>query len=159
VNAPTERWQDGPDLVVMAAPLLVAGIRRVWPGRLDWPLRSMLASALLTLLIGAGLGKGDAVMLDRVAAANGYHYCQTLDVWDPHGSRGGGPALQSWGYSRTACTANRPHRRGGPGLTPDTGNWHRGPVFQGKRLSSARLSVLSDWGCWGQAASSLLLAL
>ncbi len=109
------RWQDGPDLVVMAAPLLVAGIRRLWPGRLDRPLRTMLASALLTLLIGAGLGKGDAMMLARVAAANGYRYCQTLDVWDPHGGRGGGPALQSWGYSRAACPANGPIVEANPG--------------------------------------------
>ena len=104
-------WRDGPDLVVMAAPLLVAALRRAWPGRMDRPFRSMLVSALLAVLIGTALGKGDAVLLDRVASLHGYHYCETLDVWDPHGSRGGGPALQSWGYSRAACPASGPATR------------------------------------------------
>ncbi len=101
-------WRDGPDLVVMAAPLLVAAIRSIWPGRLDRPIRTVLVSALLVVLLGAALGKGDAVLLDRVASHYGYHCCRTLDVWDPHGSRGGGPSLHSWGYSRAACPGHGP---------------------------------------------------
>ena len=103
------QWQDGPDLVVMAAPLLAAAIGFVWPGkRIGHPILSCVAFVLLTVLIGIGLGKGDALMLDHIASAQGYHYCPTLDVWDPHGNRGGGPALSSWGYSRLACPASGP---------------------------------------------------
>ena len=100
------QWQDGPDLVVMAAPLLVAVIGVVWPeAGMNRPILSWVAFVLLTVLVGIGLGNGDALVLDRIASANGYHYCPTLDVWDPHGNRGGGPALSSWGYSRLDCPA------------------------------------------------------
>ena len=107
-GAATVDWRDGPDLVVMAAPLVAAAIRRVWPGRLDRPIRSVLVSALLAVLIGVGLGEGDARLLDHIASLHGYRYCQALDIWDPHGNRGGGPALQSWGYSRAACPVSGP---------------------------------------------------
>ena len=111
----TVNWRDGPDLVVMAAPLLVAALRRVWPGRPDRPFRSVLVSALLAALIAVALGEGDARLLDHVASSHGYRYCQALDVWDPHGSRSGGPALQSWGYSRAACPASGPAVGADPG--------------------------------------------
>ena len=69
-------WQDGPDLVVMAAPLLVAAAGRVLPlWSTRHPLLGLAGLVLLTALVGAGLGKGDAVLLDRYAAARGYHYC------------------------------------------------------------------------------------
>lgn len=111
-GGPVVRWQDGPDLVVMAAPLLAAAACFMWPGRgLERPGRSFVVFVLLTALFGIGLGKGDAAMLDHVASAHGYRYCETLDAWDPHGSRGGGPALRSWGYSRSACPARAPGGR------------------------------------------------
>ena len=101
------QWQDGPDLVVMAAPLLVIVASRAWPG---WgatrPILSCVLFGLGTVLVGVGLGNGDALLLGYVASAHGYHRCETLDVWDPHGNRGGGPALRSWGYSRAACPAS-----------------------------------------------------
>lgn len=105
-GGPTVDWQDGPDLVVMAAPLVSAAASFGWPGvSARHPLLSCGGYAALTLLVGAGLGMADASLLDRIAAANGFHHCGTLDVWDPHGGRGGGPVLRSWGYSRTACPA------------------------------------------------------
>ncbi len=107
-DADVVHWQDGPDLVVMAAPLLAALACFAGPWRrTDRPLLPVVAFAVLTGLIGTGLGKGDALLLDRVAASRGYHYCPALDTWDPHGNRGGGPALTSWGYSRLACPALR----------------------------------------------------
>ena len=103
------QWHDGPDLVVMAAPLLVAAAAFVWPGSgTARPILSGIALLVSTVLVGTVLGKGDALLLDHVASANGYHYCPALDVWDPHGNRGGGPALSSWGYSRLACPASGP---------------------------------------------------
>ena len=101
-------WPDGPDLVVMAAPLLVAALGRAVPlWSVRRPVLGLLWPVLLTVLVGAALGKADAVLLDRHAAAHGYRYCPALDVWDPHGGRGGGPALSSWGYARGACPAAR----------------------------------------------------
>lgn len=103
------QWQDGPDLVVMAAPLLAVTASLAWPGkRMERPGRSFVIVVLLTVLAGIGLGKGDALALEHVASLHGYHHCETLDVWDPHGGRGGGPALRSWGYSRSACPAHDP---------------------------------------------------
>ena len=72
------------------------------------PLLSCMAYVIAMVLGGIALGEGDALLLERIAVAHGYHYCDTLDVWDPHGNRGGGPALRSWGYSRAACPANGP---------------------------------------------------
>ena len=116
VGGAVVQWQDGPDLVVMAAPLLAAVASFAWPGvGMKRPVRSMVVLLPLTVLVGVGLGEGDARLLEYVAAAHGYHHCDTLDVWDPHGSRGGGPALRSWGYSRSACPTNGPVVEAAPG--------------------------------------------
>lgn len=100
------QWRDGPDLVVMAAPLLAAALYVALPATLKArPVLSCALSALFAVLIGIGLGRGDALVLEHVAAVNGYHYCPANNVWDLHGNRGGGPALRSWGYSRLRCPA------------------------------------------------------
>ena len=104
-GASSVNWSEGTDLIVFLAPLITALV--IWLTRRSqlwrWP-RAIWSAAFLLFILGLAIVKGASLSLDYIGAAYGYHACAGSNVIDAYGSRGGGPALISWGYNRQGCS-------------------------------------------------------